>query len=221
MNEPMIRSIPTPWANRAGFLSALTCTIGGILYFFAILWAILTGHFTFPPAEGLQLFAGILSLLLCPLLVLMMASLHSLTPGPMKVMSQVSLSFTVLFALAVSINRFSQLGVVRLAVIAGKGDGLSWFMPYGDNSIMLGLEYLGWGWFLGLAMLCAAPLFRGGRLERWLSGLMALYGVMGLVSAVGFMLGNWLSLVGFAAWGVVLFIIPGLLAVYFKRPAPG
>jgi hypothetical protein len=47
---------------------------------------------------------------------------------------------------------------------------------------------------------------------------MVLYGVLGLVSAVGFLLGTWLSQLGFAAWGLILFNITGLLSVYFRHP---
>ena len=78
---------------------------------------------------------------------MMMAGLHAITPPSKKILSQISLGFTLLFALAVSINRFSQLGVVRQASQAGNVEGLSWFLAYGDYSIFLGWEYLGWAWF--------------------------------------------------------------------------
>jgi hypothetical protein len=205
------------WAWRAGFLAALASTVCGLIYFLVILAALLTGQFTFPPPEWLQLFGGIISLMMCPLLVLLMAALHGVTPKPKQVLSQAGMGFTLLFALAVSMNRFSQLGVVRQAQAAGIGDGLRWFQAYGDTSIMLGMEYLGWAWFLGLGLLCVAPLFAGGRLANWIRWLMLLYAGMALVSAVGFLLGNWLALLGFAAWGLVLVIITGLLTVYFRR----
>ena len=89
----------------------------------------------------------ITSLLFCPVIVMMMAGLHAITPPSKKILSQISLGFTLLFALAVSINRFSQLGVVRQASQAGNVEGLSWFLAYGDYSIFLGWEYLGWAWF--------------------------------------------------------------------------
>ncbi len=206
-----------PLAYRIGFTAALINTAGGILYFLAILWSIITGRFVFPPGEGLQLFGGIMSLIFCPAIVIMMAGLHAVTPAPKKVLSQVSLGFTLLFALAVSINRFSQLGVVRRAAAAGKVEGLSWFLAYGDYSIFLGLEYLGWAWFLGLALLFAAPIFPKKGRDGWIRWLMVLYGVLGLVSALGFLLGNWLSILGFVAWGVVLFVITGLLMGFFSE----
>jgi hypothetical protein len=204
-------------AYQLGFWAAVVTTAGGVVYFLVILGAILTGNFTFPPSGFLQAFGGISSLLFCPVLVVMMASLHTITLPEKKGLSQVSLGFTLLFALAVSINRFTQLGVVQQSLALGKVDGIGWFLPYGDRSVMLGLEMMGWGWFLGLALLAAAPLFSHGRLELWLRWLLILYGAMGLVSAVAFLLASPLSVIGFAAWGLVLYIITGLLAVYFRR----
>jgi len=210
-------------ANKVGYVSALLNTVGGVIYFVVILIAALTGKMTIPPGNDLQLFGGIITLIICPILVTMMAGLHAVTPVEKKVLSQASFGFTLLFAISVSINRFSQLGVVRQAAASGKIEGISWFLAYGDASIMLGLEYLGWAWFLGLAMLCAAPLFSSSRtrLNQWICRFMILYGILAIVSSVGFLLGSWLSLLGFAAWGLVLFLITGLLAVYFYSPRAG
>lgn len=206
-----------PQVNRIGVISSLLTTFLGILYFVVILISILTGKFVFPPLESLQLFAGIVSLVVCPIIVVMMASLHEVTSSSRRILSQIGLGFTLLFALAVSINRFSQLGVVRQGLNAGNVDGLSRFMAYGDYSVMLGIEYLGWAWFLGIAMLFTSFLFRTGRLEQWLRWSMIVYGILSLVSSVGFLLGNWLSMLAFVAWGIVLFIISGLLVFYFLQ----
>ncbi len=206
-----------PLVHRMGVLSSILTTFLGVLYFVVILISILTGKFVFPPAESLQVFAGIVSLVVCPIIVTMMASLHEITPPGKRILSQISLGFTLLFALAVSINRFSQLGVVRQAVNAGNVDGIARLLAYGDYSVMLGIEYLGWSWFLGLAMLFSAFLFSRGRIGQWLRWSMLTYGVLSLISAVGFLLGNWLSMLAFVAWGIVLFIVSGLLTVHFWR----
>jgi hypothetical protein len=84
----------------------------------------------------------------------------------------------------------------------------------------LGLEYMGWSWFLALALIFAAPLFSTGNLQRWLRGLMLLYGALALISSIGFLINSLLSLLGFVAWGIVLFIVTGLFAVYFRRTQP-
>lgn len=204
-------------AYRLGFWSALCVSVIGVIYFFGIVGALLAGKFTSPPPEWLQLFGAFVSLTTCPILIGLMASLHAVTPPEKKVLSQIALGFTLLFAMAVTINRFTQLGVVQQSVATGKVDGLNWFLPHGERSVMLSLEYLGWSWFLALAFICAAPLFSHGTLERWLRGLLLLYGVLALMSAVGFLTGSLLSLLGFVAWGVVLIFITALLAIYFKR----
>jgi hypothetical protein len=82
---------------------------------------------------------------------------------------------------------------------------------------MFGLEMLGWGWFLGLAMLMAAPLFSGDRVQLWLRWLMVAYGVLGLMSAILYLMGSAAAAIGFVAWGVILVLVTGLLAVYFRQ----
>jgi hypothetical protein len=205
------------WAYALGFWSALIATFGGVVYMLVLGGAILTGQLALPPAGSIQLFGGVSRLLLCPLLVIVFACLHSVAPEEKKAFSQISLAFALMFAMAVSINRFTQLGVVRQSVAAGTAAGIEWFQPYGEHSIMFGLEMLGWGWFLGLAMIFAAPLFWGGTLHTWPRWLSVLYGVLALLSAVAFLLSSPLAAIGFVAWGPVLFVITALLAVYFRR----
>lgn len=121
------------WAYNLGFISSLVVTLAGVVYFLVLVGSLIAGQLTFPPAEGIQLFAGIISLIMCPSLVLVMASLHTITDENKRVLSLVSLGFTLLFALAVSINRFSQLGVVRQAASVGRVEGISWFLAYGGR----------------------------------------------------------------------------------------
>lgn len=210
----------TNWASSVGFWSAVIATFGGVVYFLVILAALPTNQFAYPPSNALQLFGGISNLGLCPVFVILMACLHIVTPAEKKVFSQISLAFTLLFAVAVSINRFTQLGVVRQSIASGSVQGLDWFLPYGDHSIMLGLEIMGWGWFLGLAMLFAAPLFTKGKSGLWLCGFSIIYGVLGLVSSIAYLLASPVSVVGFVAWGLILYIITALLASRFTQIQP-
>ena len=102
--------------------------------------------------------------------------------------------------------------------VAGEAGNLARFLPYDSGSAMFALEILGWGLFLGLAALAAAPLFGGGRLGLGIRWSFAAYGVLGLTSAVGHAIGNdTMTLVGFAAWGFVLYVATGLIAVHFRR----
>lgn len=215
-----LSSLAADWAYHLGLWSAVAVTVLGILYFACIVGAILTGGMTLPPPNWLQLAGGLVSLLSCPLLVALMAALHAVTPPVKRVLSLTALGFTLLFAAFVSINRFTQFGAVRQSLVAGTTVGIDWFLPYGERSVMLGLEIAGWGWFLGLALLAAAPLFSGDRSARWLRGLCLLYAALGIVAAIGFLLASPVSAVGFVAWGFVLFFITGLLAARFRRERP-
>ncbi|WP_424358873.1 hypothetical protein [Methanocella sp. MCL-LM] len=204
-------------AYTIGYWSSLAATVCGIVYLLILAGALIFGQFTYPPSETVQTLAGVITLIVCPIIVVMMASLHTVTAAEKKALSLSSLAFTVLFAMAVSINRFTQLGVLRQRAGLGIAEGIEWFLPYGSHSIMLGLEIMGWGWFLGLALLIAASIFSGGALQAWLRWSMVLYGVLGLISAIAFLMASPLSAIGFIAWGPILFIITGLLAIHFRQ----
>lgn len=204
-------------ACSLGFWSAVLATGAGALYFLVIVAAAITGQMTFPPPDWLQLFGGIISLLFCPVMVVVMACLHTITPANKQVLSQISLAFTLLFATAVTINRFVQLGVVRQSLTLGETEGITWFLAYGERSIMFALEMLGWGWFLGLVLLFATPIFTAPGYQCWLRWLLLLYGVLALVSAVAHLLASPLVTVGFVAWGFILFLVTGLLVVHFQQ----
>jgi hypothetical protein len=219
LTSPVLRAAqpPASAAHVLGFWSALVGTVSGVAYFLVIVFALFTGQFTFPPPEWLQLFGGLISLLFCPIMVVLMACLHTAAPADRRVFSQAGLAFTILFAMAVSANRFTQLGVVRQSQAWGLTEGIEWFLAYASHSVMFGFEIMGWGWFLSLAFLSVVPLFGASRLERWLRALCALYGLLGLIAAVAFLLESPLVSIGFAAWGLLLFIITALLAVLFRR----
>ena len=72
---------------------------------------------------------------------------------------------TILAALT-GITRYAQILLVPQALAAGKTDGLELFRVYGEFSLMADIKVLAWGVFLGLALLCLAPVFRKRKLER-------------------------------------------------------
>ena len=215
--DDMHNELPQKINSPIGYWSSLIATLGGVAYFLVIVGTIISGQFTFPPSDGVQLFGGIISLVICPVIVMVMVALHTFAPVDRKVFSLGGLAFTLLFAISVSVNRFTQLGVVRQSIDYGITEGLDWFLPYADHSVMFGLEMLGWGWFLGIAMLVAAPLFSEGKLKLWLRRLMITYGILGMGSAVAYLFGSPVASVGFVAWGLILFMISGLMTIYFRQ----
>jgi hypothetical protein len=61
--------------------------------------------------------------------------------------------------------------------------------------------------------LSAAPALSGG----WRRGLALLYAALGLFCALAYLFSSPLSVVGFAAWGLVLPVITARLALDFRR----
>ncbi len=209
--------VPSNLVSSLGFWSAGIVTVAGIVYLIVV-GAYLAAHgFVLPPVGALQLFGGIITILDAAVLVVLMACIHETTPVRMRILSRLAMIFTVLFCAMVSINRFVQLSVVRQRISSGETEGISWFLAYGPRSVMFSLEILGWGFFLGLACLFAAPIFSAGRLELAIRWLFVLYGVLGLVTAVAFVLASPLAAVGFFAWGIVLPAATALLTVFFRR----
>jgi hypothetical protein len=144
-----------------------------------------------------------------------MSSIYSTLETNYEILGRVALAFTTLFAGMISINRFIQLSVIRNVLTTGTQDIISYFLPYGENSITFALEILGWSFFFGLAAFFIAPAFRKGKLDISIRWLFILYGLLGLSCAAGYAADNPISAVGFIAWGPVLVIISILLTVRF------
>jgi hypothetical protein len=162
--------------------------------------------------------AGVITFLTAPLMVVVFAAIREV-PGSRHVLGTVSLSFTLLFAASVSMNRFVQLTVLRQAPLGAATPDLARFLPYSTESVMFAMEMLGWGFFMALAALAAAPLFGRDRLGRALRGTLVAYGVLSLLSVVGYATQTALTMAGFVAWGPGLVALALLLAAHFRSEA--
>jgi len=124
---------------------------------------------------------------------------------------------TILAALT-CLTRIVQISLVPQALEAGKTDGLSWFLVYGELSAMADIEVLAWGGFLGLAMLFLAPVFRQRKLERTLFWTLIISGTLCLIGIVGKVLNiPALIFVGISGWGLGLTIATGLMVFWFRE----
>lgn len=196
--------------------SMITATMG-IAYALVICGLVATGRLTLPPPGWVQVFAAVGTIVLAPLLVAVMAALHYTVPAGRRLFSLLGVVFSSAFMVMVCINRFVQLGVVRLSVLHGDTGGLERFLPYGTRSVMFALEMVGWGFFLGFGFLSAAFALPHKGLEGYLRLAFRLYAVLGIISTVAYVADSPLSSVGFIAWGVVLPLATALLAVWFRR----
>lgn len=202
-------------AVRMVFASSLLLALLGVAYAALLGTAAALGSFTLPPPEPLASVGAIDAIATAILLVVLVVGIDTLSPAR-RPYSQLSVVFTGMFAIAVTINRFVQLTIVRQSLAAGDVADLRRFLPYDPHSALFAVEILGWGVFLGLAALSLVPVLRGPGLHSWIARLFGLYGVLGLACAAGLVLDSPVVAVGFVAWGGVLPVAAGLMAIAFR-----
>ena len=200
-----------------GMISSLAITLLGSAYFFVMLIMFMKGKMTLPPTEEIQNFAAIVSIISAPLIIILCSSIHCLTAARRKVYSLLGIAFSIVFTAFVCMNRFIQLSVVRLSLLEGNMEGLSRFLPYEPRSAMFALEMTGWGAFLGLALLFMAFTVKNKGLGKYIRYTFLLYSLLGIASAIAFVADSPLSVIGFAAWGLILYIGTGLCAISFIK----
>jgi hypothetical protein len=87
---------------------------------------------------------------------------------------------------------------------------------------MLALEYLGWGFFFALACLSLAPVFTMGKLERAISSLLIITGLLSLLAVVGQVIGSsalnfdLFTMAGVLGWGPGLTLAVALITAWFR-----
>lgn len=69
------------------------------------------------------------------------------------------------------------------------------------------------------AALVMAPVFERGKLESGIRWSLVGYGALSLIGTLGYAMDSNLFLAGFLAWGLMLFVVTGLLAVWFRAAA--
>jgi hypothetical protein len=171
----------------------------------------------FIPVDYLWLIPG---LLLAPIFVWLMASIHSYAAEMNKTFSRVALSFAVIYAVVISVDYFVQLTVVVPSLQSGESQDLSLFTQYNPHGFFIALEVLAY-LMMSASLLAAGPVFAGSRLEvavRWLFTL-------SFILAVAAFAGFWLIKQDLVAVEVsvlvidwVALIVGGvLLSVVFRR----
>ena len=228
---PLIRYFDATEANRGmaehfsrsartlGIGSAATILVVGLAYAFALTlgFANLTTADS-PISDPYFSVMEVLILMLAPTMVALMAAVHAWAPDHQKVFSLTALCFTAMLATLTCSVHF-------LILALGRRSGLidpavtDAFLAFKWPSVVYALDVLGWDFFFALAMLFAAPAFRGGGLNRAIrfsmiiSGLLALAGLIGVPSG-DMMLRN----IGIAGYLGAFLVVDGLLLSLFLRP---
>ena len=203
-------------AGQLGFWASVLAVLLGAIYLFLLVFHFSTEGFVNPTSGFVPLAAGIGMLLIVQVLVILFTAIHYVNDGDNKILGSLAVSFAILCAAAVSINRFVQLTVIQQSLPDLPSD-LTRFLPYGAGSVMYSLEWLGWGFFSSLAAVFVAPLFSSDPLGRVIRWLFVLYASLSFIGLIGFMTNAPIASIAFIAWGPILLALSILLAIYFKR----
>ncbi len=163
-----------------------------------------------------QMLPLIPSLLLAPMFVVMMLCIHHYASDDRKVMSQMGYSFALICAAVLSIHYYIQLTVVRQGILNNETAGLWQFAAPNPHSFFWTFAALGYG-FMGIALLCAAPVFAG-KSERAIKWLFTANGIIG----IGFLIGNAMgifivNILASFVWGILFPIATVLVARIFRN----
>ena len=163
----------------------------------------------------LRMSGGIITILTAPGLVILFTAIRFVNEDDNKVLGSLGVSFILMFAVSVSINRFVQLTVIQQSLPDVPSD-LTRFLPYASGSVMFALEVLGWGFFSSLAALFVAPLFSSSPINKTIRWFFILYAIFSFLSVISFATNVFIP-TGPLAWGPVLLALSILLAVYFRN----
>jgi hypothetical protein len=202
------------FASQLGFWTSVLLAVLGVIFLIVLIIHVSTEGFANPTNPLVQLGSGIVTFLTVPVLVILFTAIRFVNEGDNKVLGSLGVSFILLFAATVSINRFVQLTVIQQSLPDVPAD-LVRFLPYGTGSVMFALEILGWGFFSSLAAIFVAPLFSSSRLKKTIRWLFILYAIFSFISVISFAT-NIPIPTGPIAWGPILLALSILLAVYFR-----
>lgn len=202
-------------ASKLGFIASVFVAILGGIYLLILIYSISTAGFSFQLTPLVELVAGIVTFLTVPGLVILFTAIRFINDEDKQVLGSLGVSFIILFAATVSINRFVQLTVIQQSLPDVPAD-LTRFLPYATGSVMFALEVLGWGFFSSLAAAFVAPLFSSSPLNNTIRWLFILYAIFSFISAISFVT-NIPIPTGPLAWGPILLALCILLSIYFRK----
>ena len=162
----------------------------------------------------------LLIVLMAPFLILTMLAIHAYAAAEHRPYSLAALTFMTLLAGITSSVNFAIFVVARQPPPT-PSLWVSSFISSGWPPLPQALDFFAWDWFFGHSMLLAAPVFRGGRLEKAIRVLMLVTGGLCILALV------WLpfsppqaTMIGILGWGVAGPIVFLLLANLFTRIHP-
>lgn len=159
----------------------------------------------------------ILILLLMPLIVAVMVSVHAWAGARDKVFSVLAIVFAGLLAGLTCGVHFVILTVGRRPAFRGT-TWMPLLLSFRWPSVAYALDILAWDGFFALSVLFAAPVFSGSRLNASIRGLLIASGVLSLGGLSGVIVGDMrLRNIGVIGYVGVFPIVALLLTILFHR----
>lgn len=195
-------------ANRLGRWSSAALVAIGVAYAFALAAGFARHGLREPISDPILAIMEVLTLLSGPSIVILMAAICDRAAPERKVYGLIALAFATLCAGTTCVVHFVELTAARQS---GSG-GIAW------PSRVYAAELLAWDFFLGFALVFAAPVFDAGGAERGVRRGLLGCGVLCLAGLVGPAVGNMrLQMPGILGYAVVLPVVAFLLLRLFVR----
>jgi hypothetical protein len=194
-------------AYRLGTWAAGGVAAIGLAYVAVLVAGFMQVGFDAPIGDPVLAVMEALTLFSALALVIAMAAVHHHAAPERKIFGVLALAFTAIFAGITSTVHFVELTASRQL---GSAE-ISW------PSASYAAELLAWDWFLGLALIFAAPVFAGKGAKRLLRRTLLLSGVLALAGTVGPLVGDMrLQRIGILGYALVLPVASFLLARYLR-----
>jgi len=209
--------------RRMGKWSAIAIVLIAIAYILTgLTWVVFNSNrastLGLQPTEPFLSILEALILLLTPAIVIVFAAIHAYAPTDRKACSRAAFGFALLLAGITGVVHFVQLTAVRRAPNELIRQTFALYDATGRLTPVLAADLVAWDFFFGFALLFAATIFRGDRLQNVVRvGLLA-GGVLCLAGLAGPVSGNFrLQYPAIAGYAFVFPVSCLLLVCLFKR----
>ncbi|WP_432404227.1 hypothetical protein [Wukongibacter sp. M2B1] len=217
-------------ALKLGFWSSVYLIILCLLYGFGLI-SVIT-NYGIPKWDGLSSYIDfskhssfcaykicmVTSMLAAPVFTVLACSIHEMAEEHNKLLSFISVCFSIAFASIVSIVYFMQFTMIPSSIMNGNFEGLNQLILLNQNSFAALLAVLGYNFFLGLSTLFLAFVFKETSINIWIKGSFLLTGIFCMIALLAYIL-NQVELAVYSAgiYNTSLIFASALLGIkYYK-----
>ncbi len=194
--------------RRLGFLASLGLVIVGVVYASVVVFGISQVGFDKPITDPILALMEAITMVSALFIVILLAVICCIASPEQKIFGVLALTFGAIMAGLTTTVHFVTLTAGRQTNFTT----LEW------PSTLYAVELLAWNVFLGLALVFAAPIFTGSKLQTRARYSLFIAGSLCLLGTIGPVMGNMaLQRIGIVGYGIALPISCIFLAQVFYR----